>query len=218
MLFVKKCLQVLCAITLALAMFAITTTQAATSTPAYTTASVAQATDEVAEAAPEVSPTAATSAATTLGPGCREMTTKTDSHICVKEGPGWRATLYAVENDRVLSDLVLPARTGISPKPDPVTHQRVKTHIGSHQAFRLDRDHRTEVGNLPMPFSIFFWNGQAIHFSSNFRQVNYGNDAKSWGCINLNNWAKAEKLFNWVEAYGKRTGKKMTINVVAYSP
>ena len=53
------------------------------------------------------------------------------------------------------------------------------------------------VSNLyhtPMPYSMFFSGGQAIHYSSNFARLGY--NGSSHGCVNVRDWDGMVRLYN----------------------
>lgn len=56
-----------------------------------------------------------------------------------------------------------------------------------------DVDHISSVYGSAMPFSMFFYDGEAIHYSSNFAQVGYWGN--SHGCINIRNWNAIEWIY-----------------------
>ncbi|EWT04277.1 hypothetical protein N864_13510 [Intrasporangium chromatireducens Q5-1] len=53
------------------------------------------------------------------------------------------------------------------------------------------------ISNLyytPMPYSMFFSGGQAIHYSSNFARLGY--NGSSHGCVNVRDWNGLVRLYN----------------------
>lgn len=144
-------------------------------------------------AAPAVAatPTAAITEAAPpqLPASCHEMTAHSNRHICVVKGEGSRATLYAIENGGIVR--TLPARTGDLGGPDSVTK------VGSFKLFKKDADHKTLDKGLPMPYAMFFYQGQAVHGSTNFEKFGYAGGRHSDGCVNLK-VRDAEWLFNWM--------------------
>ncbi|HLT60746.1 MAG TPA: L,D-transpeptidase, partial [Microlunatus sp.] len=52
------------------------------------------------------------------------------------------------------------------------------------------------ISNLyhtPMPYSMFFSGGQAVHYSADFAARGY--NGGSHGCVNVRNWAAIVELF-----------------------
>jgi lipoprotein-anchoring transpeptidase ErfK/SrfK len=73
------------------------------------------------------------------------------------------------------------------------------TPTGSYRPTTLSRFHRSSIyNNAPMPYSIFFHRGYAIHGSYSVRDL--GNPA-SHGCIRLHP-EDARDLFELVQEYG----------------
>ena len=76
-----------------------------------------------------------------------------------------------------------------------------ETPNGSFRAFRMEEDHYSkEFDEAPMPHSIFFYHGFAIHGTSEVR--NLGRPA-SHGCIRLSP-QNARALFALVGRYGMK--------------
>jgi lipoprotein-anchoring transpeptidase ErfK/SrfK len=74
------------------------------------------------------------------------------------------------------------------------------TPTGSYQPYSLRRFHRSQkYYNSPMPFSIFYRGGYAIHGTS---AINRLGRRASHGCIRLHT-ANARELFHLVSEYGK---------------
>jgi len=75
-----------------------------------------------------------------------------------------------------------------------------ETPTGVFSVQRMDADHHSdEYDNAPMPFSIFFTNGVAIHGTY---ERGLGSP-RSHGCVRLA-VGNARQLFGWVEKYGAR--------------
>ncbi|NJM35232.1 MAG: L,D-transpeptidase [Rhodomicrobium sp.] len=75
-----------------------------------------------------------------------------------------------------------------------------RTPPGSYQPYVLKRFHRSrKYDDAPMPYSIFYRGGYAIHGTSSIRRL--GSPA-SHGCIRLH-MANARELFDLVGYYGK---------------
>lgn len=56
-----------------------------------------------------------------------------------------------------------------------------------------DADHISSAFGSAMPYSMFFYDGEAIHYSSNFAQVGYWGN--SHGCINIRDWNAIEWIY-----------------------
>jgi lipoprotein-anchoring transpeptidase ErfK/SrfK len=51
----------------------------------------------------------------------------------------------------------------------------------------------SDLAGTPMPYSLFFSGGQAIHFSPGFRRDGY--NGASLGCVNIRVYKDARKLY-----------------------
>jgi lipoprotein-anchoring transpeptidase ErfK/SrfK len=63
------------------------------------------------------------------------------------------------------------------------------------------------ISNLyftPMPYSMFFSGGQAVHYSSNFARLGYA--SSSHGCVNIADHAQVKSLF-----FKVRVGDKVVV-------
>ncbi len=83
-----------------------------------------------------------------------------------------RGRLYYLKNGRIIR--TMDARFGCA---------RTRTREGS---FRVQRKYRYIVSSLyhtPMPYSMFFSGGQAVHYSSDFARRGYA--GCSHGCVNI---------------------------------
>lgn len=69
----------------------------------------------------------------------------------------------------------------------------LRTRNGLHSVYWRSKDHVSSTYNAPMPFALFFFKGQAVHFSPDF--LNNGYSGSSHGCVNLRSWVKARKIF-----------------------
>ncbi|MGQ0623595.1 MAG: L,D-transpeptidase [Sporichthyaceae bacterium] len=85
------------------------------------------------------------------------------------------------------SVLRLDARFGASRSP---------TREGMFRIFWKNADHVSSKFGSPMPFSLFFSGGQAIHYSSDFLRNGYG--GASHGCVNTREYSKMRRLFEAV--------------------
>jgi lipoprotein-anchoring transpeptidase ErfK/SrfK len=60
------------------------------------------------------------------------------------------------------------------------------------------------IYHSPMPYSMFFSGGQAVHYSSDFaRRGYYG---CSHGCVNIRNWSKIAWIYQRI-----RVGDKVVV-------
>jgi lipoprotein-anchoring transpeptidase ErfK/SrfK len=67
------------------------------------------------------------------------------------------------------------------------------TREGSFRVFSKSKDHISSLYKSPMPFSMFFSGGQAVHYSKYFNRDGYA--GASHGCVNLRDKAVAALLF-----------------------
>ncbi|MEW1952621.1 peptidoglycan-binding protein [Terrabacter sp. NPDC080008] len=73
--------------------------------------------------------------------------------------------------------------------------------------FRVSRKYEYVISNLyftPMPYSMFFSGGQAVHYSSNFARLGYA--SSSHGCVNIADRAQVKSLF-----FKVRVGDKVVV-------
>jgi peptidoglycan hydrolase-like protein with peptidoglycan-binding domain len=73
--------------------------------------------------------------------------------------------------------------------------------------FRVSRKYEYVISNLyftPMPYSMFFSGGQAVHYSSNFARLGYA--SSSHGCVNIADHAQVKSLF-----FKVRVGDKVVV-------
>lgn len=81
----------------------------------------------------------------------------------------------------------------------------VETREGT---FRVSRMYEYVISNLyftPMPYSMFFSGGQAVHYSSNFARLGYA--SSSHGCVNIADHAQVKALF-----FKVRIGDKVVVH------
>ena len=57
----------------------------------------------------------------------------------------------------------------------------------------------------PMPYSMFFSGGQAVHYSSNFARIGYA--GASHGCVNIADYAQVKALY-----FASRIGDKVVVH------
>lgn len=70
------------------------------------------------------------------------------------------------------------------------------TREGEFQVDWKSRDHVSSLYGTPMPFSMFFSGGQAVHYSDDFANVGY--DGASHGCVNIRDYDRLEAVFDEV--------------------
>lgn len=76
-----------------------------------------------------------------------------------------------------------------------------KTPSGSYMPYWLDKNHHSRLyNNAPMPYSVFFLNGYAVHGTTDVKAL--GRPA-SHGCVRLLT-ANARTLYELVERVGKK--------------
>jgi len=101
--------------------------------------------------------------------------------------------LWMVHNGRIL--ITLDARFGRASEP---------TAEGVHTIYWKDKNHVSSVYGSPMPYSMFFHRGQAIHYSSDFSRRGW--NGASHGCINIRNMSGLKWLWNRTP-----TGRKVIV-------
>jgi murein L,D-transpeptidase YcbB/YkuD len=116
------------------------------------------------------------------------------------------SALFSAANAKVLIRVDLDAQTMTVTENDGQTHvwkvssgrDGFETPTGTFNVQRLDANHFSdEYDQSPMPYSIFFYEGIAIHGTY---QRGLGRPA-SHGCIRLS-VPNARMLYSWVEKYG----------------
>ena len=113
------------------------------------------------------------------------------------------AALAASVNVRIdLSDQRMSVRVGGKPAyywAVSTARRGYRTPTGTFRPIRLERtSYSTKYDNAPMPYSIFFYGGYAIHGTTDLR--NLGRPV-SHGCVRLHP-DNARRLFNLVRKYG----------------
>lgn len=68
------------------------------------------------------------------------------------------------------------------------------TREGRHRVYSKVRFLISQLAGTPMPYSMFFDGGQAVHFSPGFRRDGY--NGASLGCVNIRVYKDAKKLYN----------------------
>jgi L,D-transpeptidase catalytic domain len=75
--------------------------------------------------------------------------------------------------------------------------QRTPTRVGTFRIEWKDKDHVSKEFGSPMPFSMFFDGGQAIHYSEDFAARGYR--GASHGCVNTRDYDATKQLFESVK-------------------
>jgi peptidoglycan hydrolase-like protein with peptidoglycan-binding domain len=83
--------------------------------------------------------------------------------------------------------------------------EALPTREGTFQVFRKQKDVISNLYFTPMPYSMFFSGGQAVHYSSNFARLGY--NGSSHGCINVRDWNGIVRLYN-----DSRIGDKVVVH------
>jgi len=79
------------------------------------------------------------------------------------------------------------------------------TREGVFTVYKKKKDVISNLYHTPMPYSMFFSGGQAVHYSSNFARLGYA--GSSHGCVNVRDWDGIVRL------YGEsRIGDKVVIH------
>jgi lipoprotein-anchoring transpeptidase ErfK/SrfK len=102
--------------------------------------------------------------------------------ICVDKS-NEKLTLFE-HGDKVLS---MAVRFGSDETP---------TRNGRFRIFNKEARHVSRIAHVPMPYSLFFSGGQAIHYSGDFARNGY--NGSSLGCINTRNLEETKELFDAV--------------------
>jgi peptidoglycan hydrolase-like protein with peptidoglycan-binding domain len=68
------------------------------------------------------------------------------------------------------------------------------TREGVFHVYKKKVDVISNLYHTPMPYSMFFSGGQAVHYSSNFARLGYS--GASHGCVNVRDWDGIVRLYN----------------------
>ncbi|EWT00723.1 hypothetical protein N865_13800 [Intrasporangium oryzae NRRL B-24470] len=68
------------------------------------------------------------------------------------------------------------------------------TREGVFHVYKKQVDVISNLYHTPMPYSMFFSGGQAVHYSSNFARLGYS--GASHGCVNVRDWDGIVRLYN----------------------
>ena len=79
------------------------------------------------------------------------------------------------------------------------------TREGVFSVYKKKVDVISNLYHTPMPYSMFFSGGQAVHYSSNFARLGYS--GASHGCVNVRNKPRLVQLYNEV-----RIGDKVVVH------
>ena len=79
------------------------------------------------------------------------------------------------------------------------------TREGVFSVYLKKVDVISNLYHTPMPYSMFFSGGQAVHYSSNFARLGY--TGASHGCVNVRNWPLLIQLYDEV-----RIGDKVVVH------
>jgi hypothetical protein len=67
------------------------------------------------------------------------------------------------------------------------------TREGVFTVYKKRKDVISNLYHTPMPYSMFFSGGQAVHYSSNFARLGYA--GSSHGCVNVRDWDGIVRLY-----------------------
>lgn len=123
-------------------------------------------------------------------PGALDARCRTGRVLCIDKTS---STLRWVVDGTVQQ--TLDVRFGASSTP---------TREGVFHVFLKDADHVSRLYGSPMPYSMFFSGGQAVHYSSDFATVGYA--GASHGCVNVRDYDGLAHLFGQV-----REGDKVVV-------
>lgn len=123
-------------------------------------------------------------------PGALDQRCRTGRAICIDKTS---RTLRWVVDGKVLR--TVDVRFGASYSP---------TREGLFHLYWKDATHVSSLYGSPMPFSMFFSNGQAVHYSSDFAARGYA--GASHGCVNVRDYDGVKWLFSQA-----RVGDKVVI-------
>lgn len=104
-----------------------------------------------------------------------------------------RDKLFYVQNGKIIK--TMDARFGCA---------STRTREGTFRVFRKRRYTVSSLYGSPMPYSMFFSGGQAVHYSSDFARRGYA--GCSHGCVNIRAKKKLRYVFNRI-----RLGDKVVV-------
>jgi lipoprotein-anchoring transpeptidase ErfK/SrfK len=79
--------------------------------------------------------------------------------------------------------------------------KRTPTRNGTFKVYRKSKNHVSSLYKSPMPYSMFFSGGQAVHYSSDFKARGY--NGASHGCVNMRDKKKIALIFGKVKVGDK---------------
>jgi lipoprotein-anchoring transpeptidase ErfK/SrfK len=79
--------------------------------------------------------------------------------------------------------------------------KRTPTRNGTFKVYRKSKNHVSSIYKSPMPYSMFFSGGQAVHYSSDFKARGY--NGASHGCVNMRDKKKIALIFGKVKVGDK---------------
>ena len=175
-------LRKLGATTTAVAMVGVGVLSAATTADAAAPAAQTAVAPKVAPKA-VVAPKVATksAAATTLVPGKLRLDKRCMTGRILCSNKKTRKLVFMV-NGKLQA--VVDARYGAP---------RTPTRNGMFKVYRKDKNHVSTLYHSPMPYSMFFSGGQAVHYSSDFKARGY--NGASHGCLNVRDKTKLAWIF-----------------------
>ncbi len=141
--------------------------------------------------------TTTTPTSTTSASGLPASCRRAAKTICIVKAAGSRAKLYAVQTSAGKSQVLrsMDVRTG------DARGSKYTTTTGSFSVGDRYVDYTSKAYNAPMPYSLFFNGGQAIHYSGTFAEDGYDNNASSHGCVNVGRRSDAKWLYEWSPKY-----------------
>ena len=84
--------------------------------------------------------------------------------------------------------------------------RKTPTRNGVFKVYRKSKNHKSSIYHTPMPYSMFFSGGQAVHYSSDFRARGY--NGASHGCVNI----RDKRKIAWIYARIKVGDKVVVYN------
>jgi peptidoglycan hydrolase-like protein with peptidoglycan-binding domain len=115
------------------------------------------------------------------------------------------AMSICVDKTRKLAQLVVRGRIVISLDARfGALEPGMQTREGIFRVYRKDATHVSSAFHTPMPWSMFFSGGQAVHYSKFFAAVGY--NGASHGCVNTRDWNGVKAMY-----YQVRIGTRVVI-------
>jgi lipoprotein-anchoring transpeptidase ErfK/SrfK len=79
--------------------------------------------------------------------------------------------------------------------------EQTPTRNGMHRVHSKIRYLISDLAGTPMPYSVFFSGGQAVHYSAGFRRDGY--NGASLGCVNVRVFKDAREIYQRTPIGGK---------------